>query len=195
MAWICFDLNGTLVDPRGLTGDERGEDVLDAVVLQAMADTLSGEWRPFHEHVAAVCARVGVDSPGAMPAFPDAAEALGVLRDAGFELAIVTNSSADAGRSTLAGAGLDGFFGTVVGAQDAGAYKPDRRVYDNAARELGGPQTLVAAHAWDCAGAVRAGWQAAWVGHREGRLLSTTPPLRAAEPTLLAVARALAGPR
>jgi hypothetical protein len=38
---------------------------------------------------------------------------------------------------------------------------------------------------------VRAGWQAAWVGHREGTLLSTCPPLRAAEPTLLAVAEAL----
>ncbi len=196
--WIAFDLNGTLTDPRALTGDERGAAVLDATVLLAMADTLTGGWRPFSEHLKAALAReLGapvVDVPP-MPAFDDAAEALRTLREAGYRVAVVTNSAAASGEATLDGAGLRDLVEVVVGAQDVGAYKPDPRVYANAQRHLGAPAgelCLVAAHAWDVLGAMRAGWQAGWVGHREGRLLATVPEPLVQAPTLLEAARRLA---
>ncbi len=70
----------------------------------------------------------------------------------------------------------------VIGADEVRAYKPDPRVYGHAATRLGAqPDSvcLVAAHAWDVLGALRAGWRAAWVAHREHHLLATVP-----EPTL-----------
>jgi hypothetical protein len=48
--WIAFDLNGTLLDPGALLGagrEEMGRVALDDAVMQAMADTLTGEHRPF----------------------------------------------------------------------------------------------------------------------------------------------------
>ena len=41
VAWLLFDLNGTLLDP-----GERADELKQAVTL-AMADTLSGGYRPF----------------------------------------------------------------------------------------------------------------------------------------------------
>lgn len=195
--WIAFDLNGTLVDPCGLTGDERGPAVLDAAIQQSMADGLSGAWRPFGEYVGAALEReLGEEAdPGTMPALPGAAEALDTLRAAGYRVAVVTNSAADAARATLAAAGLEGRVDALVGTDGVGAYKPDPRVYANAVVRLGaepGAVCLASAHAWDVLGAMRAGWQGAWVGHREGRLLSTVPAPLVSAPTLFQAAEQLA---
>lgn len=204
-AWIAFDLNGTLTDPRALTEDERGPGVLDDTILQSMADTLTGVHRPFTEYLRAALERAladpaqvdaAMERAARLPAFPDAAAALQTLTAAGFRVAVVTNSAAAAGRATLEAAGLEGHVELVVGADEAGAYKPDPRVYANAQRRLGAaPEELclVAAHAWDVLGAMRAGWSGAWVGHRERRLLATVqPPPVVQAPTLLDAARALA---
>jgi len=202
LAWVCFDLNGTLTDPRALTGDDRGPEILDDAVLLAMADTLSGGIRPFPEYLRAALDRAvpeladrAMERLAQLPAQPDAAEALALLRDAGHRIAVVTNSAREAGERSLAAAGLSELVETVIGADGAGAYKPDPRVYAHAARELGAPPAelcLVAAHAWDVLGAMRAGWQGAWAGHRERRLLSLVPTPLAAGATLLEVARQLA---
>lgn len=172
-------------------------------MLQSMADTLSGEIRPFGDYFRAALERAvpeladeAVELLPRLPPQPDAAEALELLRDAGERVAVVTNSATAAGEETLRAAGLAELVEVVVGADGIGAYKPDPRVYDHAARELGcrpGELCLVAAHAWDVLGAMRAGWQGAWVGHAEGRLLTTIPEPLAAGPTLLDVARRLAG--
>lgn len=209
--WIAFDLNGTLLDVAALLDDEHAElarSALDDAVLQAMADTLTGEHRPFPEYLRAALERslrvAGIDDgvledamrrARALPAFPGAAEALASLAAAGYRLAVVTNSAADAARTAIAAAGLDRHVETVIGADGVGAYKPDPRVYRHAATRLGAqPDSvcLVAAHAWDIMGALRAGWRAAWVAHREHHLLATVPEpmLRAA--TLAQTARHLA---
>jgi 2-haloacid dehalogenase len=90
----------------------------------------------------------------------------------------VTNSAGQAASQSLQAAGLDGHVELVVGADEVRTYKPDPRVYAHAAERLGAaPETLclVAAHAWDVLGAMRARWQGAWVAHRERHLLSTVP--------------------
>ena len=198
--WIAFDLNGTLVDPAAMldgTHRELARAALDDAVLQAMADTLTGQHRPFPDYLRAALERAlrvaGIEEAvldeamrraRTLPAFPDAADALDALATAGYRIAVVTNSAGDAARNAIAAAGLDRHVETVIGAYEVGAYKPDPRVYRHAAGRLGaqpGELCLVAAHAWDILGALRAGWGAAWVAHREQHLLATVP-----EPTLTA---------
>lgn len=209
-AWIAFDLNGTLLDPAALL-DEQHADLarraLDDAVLQAMADTLTGEHRPFPDYLRAALERTlhvadlddalldaAMQRARTLPAFPDAADALKSLTAGGYRVAVVTNSAADAARAALDAAGLGAQVQTVVGADEVGAYKPDPRVYRHAAMRLDAPADgicLVAAHAWDVLGALRAGWQAAWVGHREGHLLITVPEPTVCAPTLQEAARLL----
>ena len=73
----------------------------------------------------------------ALPPYPDAADALARLRVAGHTPSAVTNSAADAARAALGAAGLLEHMHAVVGADAAGAYKPDPRVYRNAIDVLG----------------------------------------------------------
>src|SRR3954447_13107851 len=120
-----FDVNGTLLDPGGLTASWEGVPrgvglrVLDDAVAQSMVDTMTGEFRPFVEYVrSALAARAavlglgeeavqaGLDAARAMPPYPDAADALARLELAGQTLTAVTNSAADSARAALQSAGL-----------------------------------------------------------------------------------------
>lgn len=209
--WIAFDLNGTLLDPAAMLDSEHAElarAALDDAVLQAMADTLTGEHRPFPEYLRAALERAlhvaGIDDAvldeamaraPTLPAFPDAADALAALSTAGYRIAVVTNSARGAGQEAIAAAGLDRHVEAVIGADEVGAYKPDLRVYRYAAARLGAqPENicLVAAHAWDVLGAMRAGFSTAWVAHREHHLLATVPEPAVRGATLVETARQLA---
>lgn len=197
-SWIAFDLNGTLLDPAAMLDGAHAElarRALDDAVMQAMADTLTGEHRPFPAYLRAALERslrvAGLEDARldeamqrarTLPAFPDAGNALATIADAGFRIAVIANSAADAANAAIAAAGLERHVQTVVGADEVGAYKPDPRAYRHAAARLEAqPHSvcLVAAHAWDILGALHAGWGAAWVAHREQHLLTTVP-----EPTL-----------
>jgi 2-haloacid dehalogenase len=103
-----------------------------------------------------------------MPAYPEARAALERLAAAGARLGVLTQSSADAAEQVLRAAGLRDVLETVISAQDAGAFKPDPRVYRLALERLGEPAWLVAAHWWDVAGAARAGLRTAWVSRHDG---------------------------
>ncbi len=105
-----------------------------------------------------------------IPAFPDVKPALERLRDAGFQLAILTNSRCQAAEDALRQAGLRDYFARVLSAEMAQRYKPAPEVYRLAARELNvepASLLLVAAHSWDVAGAIRAGCDAAFVQRPE----------------------------
>ena len=157
MALVLFDLNGTLLDPGPL-----GPALQQAVRL-AMAHTLAGDVRPFAELVEAA----GGEVPEAMPPFPDVAPGLDRLRAEGHRLAVVTQSARATGEQHLSGAGLLDRFERVVGADEAGAAKPDLRVYAYALQALGGQAGegtwLVAAHDWDVVGAHGAGLRTAFL--------------------------------
>jgi 2-haloacid dehalogenase len=197
MAHVLFDVNGTLLDPRALTATWEGApaglglSVLDQTVLQSMVDTLTGEFRPFTEYIRAALAHraqllglgedaveAGMRAAAALPPYPDAADALARLRLAGHTPCAVTNSAADAARSALGDAGLLEHMHAVVGADSAGAYKPDPRVYGNALDVLGleaAGTWFVAGHWWDVTGAKRAGLRTAWIARDEGVLLDSAP--------------------
>jgi 2-haloacid dehalogenase len=108
-----------------------------------------------------------------LPAHPEVAEALRRLRAAGLRLAALTNSTEQVARAQLEHAGLIDAFELVLSADTVGRLKPAPEPYLMAAERLGvavGEVRLVAAHAWDIAGAARAGCATAFVA-RPGKVL------------------------
>jgi 2-haloacid dehalogenase len=114
-----------------------------------------------------------------LPAHPDARPALERLRAGGFRLATLTNSTEEVARAQLEHAGLATMFERILSANAVRRLKPAAEPYRMAAHELGvetGELRLVAAHAWDVAGALRAGCHAAFVA-RPGMVLDPLAPV------------------
>jgi 2-haloacid dehalogenase len=104
-----------------------------------------------------------------LPPHPEVPESLDRLRDAGFRLATLTNSTQEVAEAQIENAGLTDRFEQVLSADTAKRLKPAPAPYRMAARTLGIPDRelrLVAAHAWDVAGALRAGCAAAFVARQ-----------------------------
>jgi 2-haloacid dehalogenase len=114
----------------------------------------------------------------ALPAHPEVAGALERLGGAGFRLASLTNSTEAVAMAQLTNAGLADRFERILSADTVRRLKPAPEPYQMAARDLGvsiGELRLVAAHAWDVAGALAAGCAAAFVA-RPGMVLDPLVP-------------------
>jgi 2-haloacid dehalogenase len=108
-----------------------------------------------------------------LPPHPEVREALELLRDAGFRLATLTNSTQQVADQQMENSGLGEYFEQMLSADAVQRLKPAPEPYHLAAEKLGveiGEIRLVAAHAWDMAGALRTGCAAAFVG-RPGKVL------------------------
>lgn len=108
-----------------------------------------------------------------LPAHPEVRASLERLQAAGRRLATLTNSTLEVAQAQLAYAGLSDLFEQVLSADTVRRLKPHREPYLHAARSLGVEPAhvrLVAAHAWDVTGAIRAGLAAAFVA-RPGMIL------------------------
>jgi 2-haloacid dehalogenase len=108
-----------------------------------------------------------------LPAHPEVPAALQMLRDSGFRLVALTNSSQPMVNAQLAHAGLSRFFERVYSVDRVRRYKPAPEPYRMVAEDLGAaPERLrmVAAHPWDILGAIQAGCAAAFVA-RPGKVL------------------------
>jgi 2-haloacid dehalogenase len=103
-----------------------------------------------------------------MPAYPDVPDALARLRDAGFQLAVLTQSAADAAEAVLENAGLRAHFELVLSAPDSGTFKPEDLAYRAALERIGTTEAwFVAGHWWDVAGAAYAGLRTAWISRTD----------------------------
>lgn len=114
----------------------------------------------------------------ALPPHPEVPVALERLRSAGLRLAALTNSTEAVATAQLTNADLAPLFERILSADSSKRLKPAREAYEGAARELGtsvGELRLVAAHAWDITGALRAGAAAAFVA-RPGMVLDPLGP-------------------
>lgn len=110
---------------------------------------------------------------------PDVEPALRLLRDAGIPAVTLTNGSADLVAGLLRRAGLDGYLRANLSVDAVRRWKPAPAPYRYAAGQLGVDPSrlaLVAAHAWDCAGASRAGLRAGWLPRTEPRWPDAFPP-------------------
>jgi 2-haloacid dehalogenase len=181
--WVLFDLNGTLVDPAVLLEDapELAVAALDEANVMAMITVITGGEAEFRPLLGAALQR-GLERAGRdpelaaaalerlpdMPAYPDVPGALTTLREAGFRLAVLTQSAADAAETVLANAGLREHFDLVLSAPDAGTFKPEDLAYRHALEQACASEAwFVAGHWWDIAGAAYAGLRTAWVSRTD----------------------------
>jgi 2-haloacid dehalogenase len=197
MARVCvFDVNETLLDLRALDapfsrffGDsgvrplwftQMIQSALVATVTDAYADfgTLGGAALDM------LAARRNIHLSGAdraqilggmrtLPAHPEVAESLGRLQQAGLRLAALTNSTLAVAMDQLTHAGLAGYFEQILSAETERRPSPAPEPYQMEAARMGvavGDIRMIAAHAWDSAGARRAGCAAAFVA-RPGMVL------------------------
>jgi 2-haloacid dehalogenase len=197
MAPVCvFDVNETLLDLAGLDGEferrfgDRGVRAawFGQLLQSAMVATITDRYRDFgtvgRTALEMTAARLGVELSdddreavvGGMtrlPAHPEVPGALRRLAGGGLRLAALTNSTERVARAQLAHAGILEAFEAVLSADAVRRLKPAPEPYRMAADRLGveaGDVLLVAAHAWDVAGALAAGCQAAFVA-RPGKVL------------------------
>jgi len=181
---VTFDVFGTLIDPGGavdalrahvpeahkvaqswrrhqleiswlLSLIERYED-FDRVTVYAL-DTALAETGVA---LSAAAREEILDALARLPAYDDVAAALERLESEGFALAVLSNGSPRMLESTLAAAGIRGWFQQVISVDEVRVYKPSPTVYRHAAKRLGvapGEVWLVSGNPFDCAGAKAAG--------------------------------------
>ena len=109
---------------------------------------------------------------------PDVDTGLRRLQDGGQRLVTLTNSTVPVVEAQLTHAALRGYFERVFSADAVRRLKPAPEPYRMVARELGAgidDLVLVAAHAWDIAGAMSAGCRAAFI-ERPGQFLDALTP-------------------
>lgn len=198
MARVCvFDVNETLLDMGAL--DPHFERIFgDASMRQTwfgqflalwLTELVTGSYTDFGtvggSALEVLAERQGVDLSdedkqqilGGMqelPPHPEVEENLARLRDAGVRLATLTNSTQQISDAQIDNSGLRGYFEQVLSADNVKSLKPAPEPYRMAAESLGveiGQIRLVAAHAWDVTGAMRAGCAAAFVA-RPGMVLN-----------------------
>lgn len=199
---VClFDVNETLLDLSALDphfarvfGDAAVRRAWFNQMLQsAMVATITGAYADFGQIGAAAlemtATRAGltlapvdreaiVGGMRRLPPHSDARPSLERLRDAGFRLAALTNSTEAVADAQLQFAGLAPLFEQILSADTVKRLKPAPEPYLMAAERLGvdiASIRLIAAHAWDVAGAQRAGGAAAFVA-RPGQVLDPLVP-------------------
>lgn len=190
MAFIGFDVYGTLVDPLGIDAALR-EHVGDlaerfaATWRERQIDwtfrrALMGRYVDFdavtRDAFRITSAMLGVDLRTAeaglldvyrrLPAFADAAEGLSRLAEEGHRLVAFSNGVGATLRGLLGHARLMPPLADVVSVDEVRTYKPSPVVYQHLVMRggQGAERTwLVSANAWDVLGAKAAGLRAAWV--------------------------------
>lgn len=108
-----------------------------------------------------------------LPAHGDVKEGLKALKDHGYLMVTLTNSSNLGVKTQMENAGLTEFFTRRLSIEDIKTYKPFLKTYEWAAAQMGvkpDEALMVAAHGWDVAGAKAAGMQTAFVA-RPGQVL------------------------
>jgi 2-haloacid dehalogenase len=198
---IVFDVNETLLDLRALEpvfARAFGEaavrrewfgQLLQSALVATVTDTYSDFATIGQAALSMVAERRGValdvaareavrEGMRRLPPHPDVRPALERLRAAGLRLATLTNNPPAVVEAQLANAGLVEHFEQILSADGVRRLKPAPEPYRMAAEQLGVPLDqvrLVAAHAWDVAGALRAGAAAAFVA-RPGQVFDPLAP-------------------
>jgi 2-haloacid dehalogenase len=129
-----------------------------------------------------------------LPPHPEVAAALDQLRQAGFRMVTLTNSSHATVDAQIKNAGLTELFEDLLSIEDIQMFKPHIHVYRWAARKMGVRSNeclLVAAHGWDIAGALWAGWRAAFLSRPGAQLYPLAPAPEIVAPDLRLAAERL----
>ncbi|HUG09238.1 MAG TPA: haloacid dehalogenase type II [Acidimicrobiia bacterium] len=129
-----------------------------------------------------------------LPPHADVIEGLTRLAGAEHRMVALTNGSTPVANAQIENAGLSGLLERVISVDEVGRFKPDSAAYLHVADVMGvdiGDMLLVAAHDWDCAGAMAVGADAVFV-KRPGALWGLpTPPPEKQVSDIVTLARAL----
>lgn len=208
-AVLLFDVNETLLNLQPLEDSidtvllENGASRLwfTTMLQYSLVMTVSGQYKALGEIGAATLqmmarnrevvlseadAKEALKPMLSLPAHGDVRRALEQLKASGFRMATLTNSSTSACKAQLASAGIADLFERQLSVETTGKFKPHRDVYQWAATEMGVAPAdcmLVAAHAWDVAGAAWAGMQTAFIERAGSQLfpLAQAPTLSASD--------------
>ncbi len=195
---IIFDVNETLLDLaplRASVGEALSgrEDLLglwfSTMLHYSLVDTLTNDYHDFAQIGAAALMMVAEaqdieitpeqarhsigETISKLPAHSDVAPALRHWKEKGYRLVSLTNSSNKGVTAQFEHANLTEYFERRFSVEDVQAFKPDPRTYERVLEELGiAPEEalMVAAHAWDLAGAKAVGLQTAFI-QRPGTVL------------------------
>ena len=197
MPRVCvFDVNETLLDLgtldpyfQNLFGNAAvRQEWFNQMIQSALVSTVTGAYSDFGSIGAAALAMTAehhgvtlsdedqqhiLGTVQELPAHPDARECLELLQGEGLRLAALTNSTQQVAEKQMENSGLREYFEQVLSADSVQRLKPAPEPYRMAAESLNEELAnirLVAAHAWDVAGALRAGCAAAFVA-RPGKVL------------------------
>jgi 2-haloacid dehalogenase len=189
MQVILFDVNETLLDMSALDPQfkqafaEQGvrPDWFHTMKENWFVSLLVGHYADFNEQAKAALQMVAerrdieltdeqcsaiLDGMKQLPPYPEVAAGLDRLRDAKFRLAALTNGTLSTAQAQLQNARLSDYFEAICSADEVQRLKPAREPYIMAAARLNvdvGEICMVAAHAWDLAGAAAAGCSTAFV--------------------------------
>jgi len=195
---IIFDVNETLLDldsMRDSIGKALGgrDDLLplwfSTMLHHSLVSTAIGDYQDFGKigvasllmvaqnndiKINAEQAKTAIVTPLlSLPAHADVKASLQALKDQGYKLVSLTNSSNDGVKAQFESAGLTDYFEARYSIEDIKIYKPDLRAYEWALKQLNikaEDALMVAAHGWDVAGAKAAGLQTAFIA-RPGKAL------------------------
>lgn len=188
---IIFDVNETLLDLAALKSSvgevlEGREDLLplwfSTMLHYSLVETLSDNYHGFGEIGTAalmmVAEKQGIDMSydeaktaivtplRSLPPHPDVKSGLATLAKDGYRIVSLTNSSAAGVETQFKNAGLTHFFEKRYTIESIKKYKPHPETYQMVLEDLGvKPEEvlMVAAHAWDLAGAKNVVLQTAFV--------------------------------
>ncbi|ALM20243.1 HAD family hydrolase [Nonlabens sp. MIC269] len=213
---LFFDVNETLLDltqmktqvGKALNGRDDLLSLWFTTMLQySLVTTASGQYEHFSYIGAAALQMVAknngiditesqareviVEALRGLPAHPDVKNALADLKNDGYKLVSFTNSSNAGVKKQFESAGLTDFFDERLSVEDIGKFKPFRETYEWAARKMGikpNEAMLIAAHGWDVAGALWAGWRAAFISRPGKQIFPLAPKTEINETDLQKVA-------
>jgi 2-haloacid dehalogenase len=215
---LFFDVNETLLDlsaMRESVGEALGgrPDLLPlwftTMLQHALVETVAGRYHDFGVIGAAALmmiarnhdislseenAQRAIAPIRSLPPHGDVAPALKALCEAGFRLVALTNSSRAAVTAQIANAGLADLFEEKLSVEDVLVFKPHPLVYRSAAHKMGVDASaclLIAAHGWDIAGALWAGWRAAFLSRPGAQLYPLAPAPEIVAPDMSKVAERL----
>lgn len=213
---LFFDVNETLLDVTQMKKQVADvfngrEDLLSlwfTTMLQySLVTTASGQYEHFSHIGAATLQMVGanndieiskdkarevvINALRNLPAHPEVKNALSQFRDAGYKLVSFTNSSNEGVKKQFENAGLTDYFDEMLSVEEVGKFKPFKETYAWAAQKMDvqpDEAMLIAAHGWDVAGALWAGWRAAFINRPGQQAFPLAPKTEITQPDLQKVA-------
>jgi 2-haloacid dehalogenase len=203
---VAFDVIGTLVGLENVRSEllrqGAGPHVLELWFAESLRDYFSishsGAYSPLGDVLKAGLTRHGIgDRDAVITEFkkldpqPGAGDACRLLVESDSKIVALTNGSEGLTESLLSHGGLADYFDDVLSCDSIRVSKPHPRVYEMAQQIAEGELWMVASHAWDIAGAARAGLRTVLVHGRPDHVPEVFPASEIVVPDLVGAARAI----